>query len=215
MNNPALMELADRLAALPKISESGRNDDGIEGVAIPGVDCYHFDDLMRQAATQLRTAAAEGEDRFAEILHRLDSWCQAYPEDVFTPTTHEEIQAVAAAFPGMVDRISASMGRHMVKHMREMADTIRKLTPTDSGAGRDGATHVSVPYETLRYLAYATRGMQICCGQGQQTGPDEIQCCGQPMDAGEELGRLLPDVPRMYGAPSTDDTAIAGAAGES
>lgn len=60
MTKHALMELAERLSALPKISESGRNDDGIEGVAIPGVDCYDFDDLMKQAATQLRTAAAEG-----------------------------------------------------------------------------------------------------------------------------------------------------------
>lgn len=60
MTTNALMELADRLAALPKISESGRNDDGVEGVAIPGVDCYDFDDLMQEAAAQLRTAAAEG-----------------------------------------------------------------------------------------------------------------------------------------------------------
>lgn len=80
------------------------------------------------------TPGGRGDDRLAEILHRLDSWSQAYLEDVFTPTTHDEIQAVAAAFPGMVDRISASMGRHMVKHMREMADVIR-AHPAESSGG--------------------------------------------------------------------------------
>lgn len=50
---------------------------------------------------------------------------------------------------------------------------------------------VLVPHESLRYLAYATRGMQVCCGHGQQVSEDEIACCGQPVDAGEELGKIL------------------------
>jgi hypothetical protein len=53
-----LVELADRLEAFTRVSESGRSDDGIEGAIIPGKDCYDFDDDMMAAATAIRALAS-------------------------------------------------------------------------------------------------------------------------------------------------------------
>ena len=51
-----------------------------------------------------------------DILNEIE---QAYPEDIFPPTTQAERDPVIEQFPGFIDRTSASMGRHLVKVIRE------------------------------------------------------------------------------------------------
>ena len=58
-------------------------------------------------------------DQAEEFIRRLRSFAQAYPEDVFPPLTVDERKALPR---GTIDRISASMGRHMSKLMVEVAD---------------------------------------------------------------------------------------------
>lgn len=60
-----------------------------------------------------------------EVLHTLDSWCEAYPEDMFPEPDPADLEWLHETRRGLCDRISAHMGRHMVKHMREMAEAIR------------------------------------------------------------------------------------------
>lgn len=85
-------------------------------------------DTIAEAA-ELARRVEGAEDGIADVLHKLDSWCEAYPESVFPEPTPEQIKQVNGAYAGAVTRISASMGRHMVKHMREMADAVRRLVP--------------------------------------------------------------------------------------
>lgn len=67
-------------------------------------------------------------DELDDLLAKLDAWCRAYPEDVFPPPNPADLEWLHATKPGLCDEISASMGRHMVKHMREMAEVIRRRT---------------------------------------------------------------------------------------
>jgi hypothetical protein len=59
------------------------------------------------------------------ILKEID---RAYPEDIFPEPTKEQIDEVHSKHPGVVDRISASMGRHLAGLIR------RKLEETDEEA---------------------------------------------------------------------------------
>jgi len=51
-----------------------------------------------------------------DILNEIEA---AYPEDIFPDTTQEERDPVIKQHPGLIDRVSAGMGRHLVKLIRE------------------------------------------------------------------------------------------------
>lgn len=54
--------------------------------------------------------------KIEKILAEIE---QAYPEDIFPPTTEGEREDVMERYPGFIDRTSASMGRHLVRVIRE------------------------------------------------------------------------------------------------
>jgi hypothetical protein len=54
--------------------------------------------------------------RINEVLKEIET---AYPEDIFPGLTKEEIRFFSREFPGIIDRASASMGRHLAKVIRE------------------------------------------------------------------------------------------------
>jgi len=59
--------------------------------------------------------AGEGVDDIIEtILNRLEGWSKAYPTDMFSELTEAERDWLHENKRGLMDRISASMGRHMV-----------------------------------------------------------------------------------------------------
>lgn len=45
----------------------------------------------------------------------LKSWQMAYPEQCFSPPTPDELRWLKETRPGLLDRISADMGRHVAK----------------------------------------------------------------------------------------------------
>lgn len=65
----------------------------------------------------------------SELVDRLHSLTKAYPEDVFTPLTPEEIEQHS----NIVTRASASMGRHFAGILTDAADRIAAL---DAANGR-------------------------------------------------------------------------------
>lgn len=73
-------------------------------------------------------------EQLDEVLHRLDSWAQAYPIDLFPEPEDADLKWLHATKPGLCDRISASMGRHMARHMQQMADVIRPIVAEDDEA---------------------------------------------------------------------------------
>jgi hypothetical protein len=58
-----------------------------------------------------------------DIFEILDEIENAYPEDIFPPTTQGERDDVAERYPGFIDRTSAMMGRHLAKVIRMKMDT--------------------------------------------------------------------------------------------
>lgn len=58
-------------------------------------------------------------DAAESILNRLEGWDKAYPLDVFPEPTDEEREWLHENKRGLMDRIAASMGRHMAKCIRE------------------------------------------------------------------------------------------------
>lgn len=79
-------------------------------------------------------------EKLDEVLHKLDSWCKAYPLDMFPEPDPADLKWLHETRRGLCDRISAHMGRNMVVHMREMAGVIRDATewrPMDC-APKDG-----------------------------------------------------------------------------
>lgn len=56
--------------------------------------------------------------RLRKMEETLRSFEQAYPEDVFPPTTQEERELIIQQYPGFIDRTSAMMGRHIVKALK-------------------------------------------------------------------------------------------------
>jgi hypothetical protein len=61
-----------------------------------------------------------------DVIRNLRQWADAYPEEMFRPPTASEIASATKAFPGLVDKVSAAMGRHVRQRMREYADTLEK-----------------------------------------------------------------------------------------
>ena len=60
-----------------------------------------------------------------DIERILEEIERAYPENIFTEPTKEEIREIHSKYPGFIDRTSAAMGRHLAKVIR------RKLAEID------------------------------------------------------------------------------------
>ena len=56
------------------------------------------------------------------LLERVQQFAAAYPESMFPEITEEERTWLIKTRPGLLDRISASMGRHMAKALLESLD---------------------------------------------------------------------------------------------
>jgi hypothetical protein len=88
---------------------------------------------MADCADALQAAldATEGEGRDAAedaidtLLNRLDGWDKAYPTDIFREVSDEEVNWLHTTKPGLCDRISAGMGRHIAKRIREDLTALR------------------------------------------------------------------------------------------
>lgn len=57
------------------------------------------------------------------LIERLRSFSEAYPTDIFPELTAEEREALPR---GIIDRISAGMGRHCAKIMIEAAEALER-----------------------------------------------------------------------------------------
>jgi len=77
-------------------------------------------------ADEVETTLAELDD----LADDLDSWCRAYPTTIFPEPEPDALKWLHETKPGLCDRIGASMGRHMVTHMRVMETTVRRLVAT-------------------------------------------------------------------------------------
>lgn len=63
----------------------------------------------------------------------LKSWQMAYPEQCFSPPTPDELRWLKETRPGLLDRISADMGRHVAKCL---ASDFAALSPFTSEVGK-------------------------------------------------------------------------------
>jgi hypothetical protein len=79
----------------------------------------------------------DANDLISEILHKLNSWSEAYPTDIFPDPTPEHIQQVNSIYPSAVTRISARVGRHMVRIVKRDLDALTAALT----ALRNGASH--------------------------------------------------------------------------
>lgn len=82
------------------------------------------------ALSQQPEARGVVDDRVESILHKLNEWSRAYPEDIFREPSKEEREWLHTKKPGLMDRVSASMGRHMVRLIR---DDLAALTAALTG----------------------------------------------------------------------------------
>lgn len=71
------------------------------------------------------------EDAFTCLISKCEYWGKAYPANIFSEPTKEALEWLHATRPGLIDCISASMGRHMagliasdVAKLREAHETI-------------------------------------------------------------------------------------------
>jgi len=78
-----------------------------------------------EAGEDFEAKVERGADACDTLLHKLEGWDKAYPEDIFPELTTEEREWMQANKRGLVDRISASMGRHIARCIREDLAGIR------------------------------------------------------------------------------------------
>lgn len=103
----------------------------------------------REATTEESSGVAPEfpapDDDEPELLRTLDSFGEAYGEDMFPPLTRAERDELAGR--GIIDRISAGMGRHLAKFIAQAAAEIRRLraSPHRSG-GAPVAVRVRYPW---------------------------------------------------------------------
>ena len=78
----------------------------------------HFDDLW---LCEVCVVAENKRLREAleNITHLIDQFNKAYPEDIFEPITKAEREWLRKKQFGLLDRISAGMGRHISKVLKE------------------------------------------------------------------------------------------------
>jgi hypothetical protein len=63
----------------------------------------------------------------SDIEQRLRDFAEAYPEDLFSPLTKEEVERLQSKGRHLLDRASAGMGRHFAPYAIQAADRIRDL----------------------------------------------------------------------------------------
>ena len=63
----------------------------------------------------------------SDIEQQLRSFAAAYPEDLFSPLTKEEVERLQSKGRHLLDRASAAMGRHFAPYAIEAADRIHAL----------------------------------------------------------------------------------------
>ena len=64
-------------------------------------------------------------DACENLLHRLEGWGKAYPERSFPEATPEQLQWLHETRPGLCDRISAGMGRHVARMIQSDITELR------------------------------------------------------------------------------------------
>lgn len=74
------------------------------------------------------------------IIDRLRSFSEAYPTDMFPELTAEERSALPR---GIIDRISAAMGRHCAKIMDEAAESMNEWQDIETNP-KDGEWFLGV-----------------------------------------------------------------------
>lgn len=87
----------------------------------PAAEPPKYEDLIRYVTQPEACAAPSGvrvddavQEACTDILHKLDSWAEAYPESAFGPVTEAEREEHGS----LISRASASMGRHMSRLIR-------------------------------------------------------------------------------------------------
>jgi hypothetical protein len=60
-----------------------------------------------------------------DLADTLESWSRSYPLRMFPEPEPADLTWLHETKPGLCDRISASMGRHMAKHMSDAVTTMR------------------------------------------------------------------------------------------
>jgi hypothetical protein len=71
-----------------------------------------------------------------ELLHRLESWAEAYPPDIFTPLEGNPMKKTGdydtSEKRTLITRASAQMGRHMIERaIRPAIEELRRLSRED------------------------------------------------------------------------------------
>ncbi len=84
----------------------------------------------------------------SDILEHLQSWCEAYPEDVFTPLSDEDRRC----YPKVISRASGQAGRHFVEVYGKPA--IAEIT------------HLNTQLSQLRKALHVAEGLIPADGDG-------------------------------------------------
>lgn len=78
-----------------------------------------LDDIVAQK----KIAGLEEEiGRLNDFVDRWETWANAYPTDIFTPFTPEELKKHSI----LITRASAAMGRHILDTMKKDIEELRK-----------------------------------------------------------------------------------------
>lgn len=94
-------------------------------------------DLSATPPAQAAEAVERAMDVADTIINRLEGWDRAYPTDIFREVTDEESKWLHETRPGLIDRISAGMGRHMAGCIREDLATLRAaIAAMQAGGGK-------------------------------------------------------------------------------
>lgn len=94
----------------------GWNNDGLghsEELQIEKHQAKLFEMLAAAPAAPAAVVDDATQDAIDSILHKLEEWSKAYPLDVFPEPTEKQRDWLHEGSPGLMDRVSASMGRHM------------------------------------------------------------------------------------------------------
>ena len=79
-----------------------------------------------------------------ELVAKLLGFTSAYPEDMFPPLTKAEIAELP---PGVLDRASAAMGRHVAKLVEEAVDEIERLDADATNERAEAASWKAVAHD--------------------------------------------------------------------
>ncbi len=62
-----------------------------------------------------------------DVIHKLQSWSESYPTDIFPEITEQDIEYINAVNPNLSARFFANVGRHFIKKGFEPAiDMLRR-----------------------------------------------------------------------------------------